>query len=749
MATLVLAAVGQAIAGPVGSLVGAVAGSFIDRQIFRPGGGLREGPRLKDLSVQGASYGAPIPLIYGRARVAGNVIWSSGLVESRSEERSGGKGGGGGTTTVRFNYSASLAVALSGRPIARVERIWADGKLIRAASGPLSVGGTLRVYAGEEGQQPDPVIEAAQGVGQVPAHRGLAYAVLEDLPLAEFANRVPNLNFEVVADEPNAGLAAVALDIAGRVGLAPVDGGGLTGSVAGFVTDGGTGFRDALENLSLARDFSAVESQGVLYLRDMPQGAIDFDAARLGAGEEGAPRPRIERMQAEASELPRETRVYFWDTDRDYQPNVQRARRRTAASEGASAFSAPVALDAATAKAAAERRLEKAWSGRARYSLSLPPTDLAIEPGDVIRLPATPGGAPLMLVEDKRYDGVSVRLAGRVVDLEAVTGAGLADGGSPIGQTLRLQGPTFFTLFDLPALTPEQLSMPRFYFAATGDDDAWRSASLFESGDGGLSYQPVARSALPAIMGAALDALPPASPHVWDLQNTVRVGLDNPQATLESRSQIAVLGGANAALLGDEVIQFRNAALQADGSYILSQLLRGRGGSEAAIAGHLAGERFVLLDRTSIVAINATLAQVGETRRYKAVGPNEALINAGETPFTFTAANLRPLAPVHVRGRRQADGAISISWIRRSRAGAAWIDGADAPLAEESEAYDLEILNGATVARSYATTTPQALYSAADQLSDFGGLPATLSLRLYQRSAQVGRGLPAQVTIAL
>src|SRR5690606_23024777 len=152
----------------------------------------REGPRLQDLSVQSSAYGVTVPLIYGRTRVAGNVIWSTGLKERRTEEKQGG-GKRGSVTTVSYIYSASFAVALSGRPIHSVGRVWAGGKLIRGTAGQLSVAGKMRVYTGHEAQLPDPLIEAAQGVGQAPAYRGLAYAVLEDLALADFANRIPLL----------------------------------------------------------------------------------------------------------------------------------------------------------------------------------------------------------------------------------------------------------------------------------------------------------------------------------------------------------------------------------------------------------------------------------------------------------------------------------------------------------------------------------------------------------------------------
>jgi hypothetical protein len=92
----------------------------------------------------------------------------------------------------RYSYSVSLAVAICEGPIARVGRIWADGvELDRQAV-------TLRLHRGEADQLPDPLMEAVEGLGEVPAYRGIAYAVFEDLDLTPFGNRVPQFSFEVV-----------------------------------------------------------------------------------------------------------------------------------------------------------------------------------------------------------------------------------------------------------------------------------------------------------------------------------------------------------------------------------------------------------------------------------------------------------------------------------------------------------------------------------------------------------------------
>lgn len=201
MATLVLGTIGRVIGGPVGGLIGTLIGRSVDGALFRPKGG--EGPRLKDLAVQTSSYGSAIPRLFGGLRVAGSVIWSTDLIETRSSSRAGK----GQPTTTTYSYAASFAVLLSGRAIGGVGRIWADGNLLRGAAGDFKTATGFRLHLGDEDQAPDPLIASIEGVA-TPAHRGCAYAVFENLQLADFGNRIPSLTFEVFAD-PEIGRAHV------------------------------------------------------------------------------------------------------------------------------------------------------------------------------------------------------------------------------------------------------------------------------------------------------------------------------------------------------------------------------------------------------------------------------------------------------------------------------------------------------------------------------------------------------------
>jgi hypothetical protein len=205
MAALVLSVAGAAagaVFGPAGAIVGRIAGALvgniIDRKLFGPGDQNVAGPRLADLDVMASTEGAPIPRVYGRARLAGQLIWATQLeevVSNSTSSSSGGKGhllSGPRTTTTAYSYFGNFAVGLCEGVIGGVARIWVDGKPLDTAQL------TIRVHRGYEDQPVDGLILAKEGISNSPAYRGLAYVVFERLPLADFGNRIPQLSFEIV-----------------------------------------------------------------------------------------------------------------------------------------------------------------------------------------------------------------------------------------------------------------------------------------------------------------------------------------------------------------------------------------------------------------------------------------------------------------------------------------------------------------------------------------------------------------------
>ncbi|MTI03584.1 glycoside hydrolase/phage tail family protein [Roseibium sp. RKSG952] len=224
MATIVLSAAGAAIGGSIGGTVaglstavigraiGATLGRVIDQRLMSQsvmGGGSEvvETGRLDRFRLTETGEGAPVSTTFGRMRVGGQVIWASDFLETKSTSTQTQTTGGGGkgkpkqpqvtttTTTHTYSYSVSLAIAVGAGIISDVARIWADGEEVERSS--LNI----RVYHGGPDQLPDPLIESIEGTGQVPAYRGTAYVVIEDLQLGSYGNRVPQFSFEVVRQE--------------------------------------------------------------------------------------------------------------------------------------------------------------------------------------------------------------------------------------------------------------------------------------------------------------------------------------------------------------------------------------------------------------------------------------------------------------------------------------------------------------------------------------------------------------------
>jgi hypothetical protein len=213
MASIVLgvagAVIGSYIPG-VGAAMGWQLGSALGGMLSGSTKTSEIGPRLGDLRVQYSTWGTMIPILYGTNRVAGNVIWSSGIKETvhvryETYKTKGGPGSIKQKITT-YTYSIDLAISLGVGKINSISKIWvsgnaimdsSDGRIAAAAINIEKLSKSTVLYEGSEFQEPSSLIESYLGVGNVPAYRGQAYFVIEALELESFGNRVPNLEFLV------------------------------------------------------------------------------------------------------------------------------------------------------------------------------------------------------------------------------------------------------------------------------------------------------------------------------------------------------------------------------------------------------------------------------------------------------------------------------------------------------------------------------------------------------------------------
>ncbi|MCC7546201.1 MAG: phage tail protein [Burkholderiales bacterium] len=562
------------------------------------------------------------------------------------------------------------------------------------------------------------------------------------------SNTVKRILLDRVAVAPPT-IGEIVTQISAQVGLSAddIDVTQLTDTCEGFVLASRMSARSAIEPLQLAYSFDVVERDGkVRFPKRGGATVATIPFADLGAHEPGTEVPQaMATNRAQEVELPATLEIQYLDPAIDYQVNVQRARRIVTRSDDSRKVDLPIVLSADTAKRVADRAMFTAWMARNRRSVRLLRKWMLLDPADPVELEREDGTTQRVVVLRTDYGSPGL-VALEVADDDAsiYTQSALGGSATPGQDDIEWRAKARLELMDIPILRDED-DNAGFYAAVCGVSPSWPGAGIYGSSDGGLNFAPLAGASLTPI-GNAQTVLAPGITTTWDEVNSVTVMLD--AGVLSSSTDVNVLNGANLALLGEELIQFGTVVDNGDGSYTLSHLLRGRRGSEWAIGNHHAGERFVLL-RASARRIVRNLSEVHLQRHYKAVTYGLLFDQADVVPFTNHAVGLKPLSPVHITGVRDEASNLMLSAVRRSRLGGGWQDFQQLPLGEQSEAYEIDIMNGASVVRTLYSSTTTAEYSAVHQTTDFGAPKAegTLSLRWYQMSDSVGRGFPGVATV--
>lgn len=536
---------------------------------------------------------------------------------------------------------------------------------------------------------------------------------------------------------PLDGLVSVLL---GDSGFSDVDSDELGEGPDGYIVDRPMTPRAMLDPLALTFGFDAVEQDGVLRFRQRGgDPAVELAEDDLVLPDDANP-ARLTRTQE--SDLPREVSIGYTELGTDYQRATASSRRLVGRSTRASHADIAMVSEAAQVERRAEIWLQDLWAGREAAEFALPPSQLALMPGDLAGL--TVNGRRRLIEVQTVSDTESRALTARSIDPE-VFKVSLSPPRRPAATVPAAVGPAHALALDLPALTADlPVALARMAVFA----DPWAGAVAIYGSSDGVSYARTAVALAPAVIGETLDDLPAGPTGRWHPRG-LRVQLYG--GALTALSDDAVLAGGNVAALrnGDgqwEVIQFANADLIGDRIYQVSRLLRGQSGSEQAMTPLLAaGAPFVLLD-PQIVTVASGIAALERTLHLRVVAAGRDIGDPSALALDVTphASALKPLAPVHVKAAR-GDSGVTISWLRRARVdGDSW-EG-EVPLGEDAERYEVDIMSGATVLRTLGTTTPSAFYAAADELIDFGSPQTSLSLRVAQVSATVGRGFVASVT---
>ena len=667
--------------------------------------------RILSLQVQRSSQGLTLPVIYGRTRVAGNLIWYGDFItiEHKTTTQQGGKGGGGVTQEdIKYTYEAAVMLALCEGEIQGVGRIWRDKEKFDSLA-------QLRLTLMRGGDEQPLWTHLAQAKHQDQAlnYSGTAYLCSPNYELTKSA-QIYQHNFEVIGklgysgNIPDANPRDIIRDLLTnqRYGCGfPAESIGDTDRYSNYCravgiflspayTEQGEAQRNISELLEQTNS-AAVFSQGRLKIVPYGDGNYRGNGAAYIADNKaiydltdddfivsGAEDPVNVERKTNADAF-NQIQVEYLDRNNDYNVAVAEVKDQANIEQYGLRPKEAVKMhgicNGKVAQKVAQQLLQRALYVRNEYEFKLGWKYCLLEPMDIVTL--TDAGLGL--------DKTPVRITEIEEDEEGVLSVKAED--YPVGVYTTSEYPTQPSLgysadynvspgnAHAPVIFEAPLQLtggePQIWMATAGGD-MWGGAEVWVSTDGD-SYTRVGAVNHKARFGSLTAALPSGA--VFDRTNTLGVEISAGQLTggteQDSRDLLTL------SYVDGEFLAYANAELKGVGRYTLANLTRGAYGS--AIDTHAAGSQFARIDET-LFKYPVPRNWIGRTVWVKLVSYNvfsggiQDLSSVPAYSYTIKGAPLGQIQNLR----------LTSSWAYGKEAVIAWdkLDGADT--------YDVEIYAG-------------------------------------------------------
>lgn len=410
----------------------------------------------------------------------------------------------------------------------------------------------------------------------------------------------------------------------------------------------------------------------------------------------------------------------YLDPDRDYQRGLQRESRPRHGVERLA--EAPVVAGASAARAVACRMLRDGEAAAETLELSLPFRWLAVSVGDILDIESVSGR---WRVVRREVEQLIVRLlCERVAPGTPLTNR-LGDGGRALPSPLVPPAPTSLLAFEPPADLLDQGAAPGVSVVATGGT-GWRGARVTAIRVDGWVETPLGDVRDGCWFGSLVEPAAAGPREYWDEKTELVIASDGDDDGPLGRPDAAVLSGANLLLVGEELVQFRDAVALGRGQFRLRGLLRGRYATRIPSSGHPAGTRVCRIEPPSLMRLPVRAEEAGAALLLVADGVGDPPDGA-RAEHRVSAAGSAPFAPCHLSARREADGLIVVQWISRHRGEMAW--GSIPRAIPADTVFECRLRSGPN-SMTRLVLGEQLVLSAQDQVAGFGSLPDTLVIQV-------------------
>lgn len=529
----------------------------------------------------------------------------------------------------------------------------------------------------------------------------------------------------------------------------------ITQNLRGYEIAQTAAIRAALEPLQAAWPFDVI--QHGYQIKFVPRGkssVATIDISELGATVGNEIAVQITTSREMDSQLPRRVSVKYRNANREYDADVGPGAARLN-TDAINVVEVDLALVMTEAEAAGVEQvlLYMYWLERHDVSFTFPPTYRHLEPTDVVTINGEAATYVLRLKEINDLPDGRLECKAKYNAVALYTPNAVAQTTANPSKALGYSGASLVELLDIPCVDSAVMDRPGIIAAVCGYLPGWPGGLLFRSDDSGQTWNDVQGFQPPGCtIGSATNSIGAASRYTVDHGSFLNVRLV--AGSLSSVTQDAMLNGANHFAYGAhgrwEIIAAQNCVQESDDTWTLSNLLRGRFGTEQYMTAHAAGDAVVLLDADDVRFVGMDAASINLTRLWRPVTSGRMLETGEETALAYAGVNLECLSPVDINGSRDPSNNWTLTANRRSRTPVEIFSGRAMPLGEAAEAYEVEIWNSTytTLKRTLTgLSSSSCSYTSAQQIADFGDIQGTIYGKWYQLSATMGRGYPLAFSI--
>ncbi len=397
----------------------------------------------------------------------------------------------------------------------------------------------------------------------------------------------------------------------------------------------------------------------------------------------------------------------------------------------------PIVLSDTEAKQLCEKNLYLNWMLGKSYSFSLPNNYNYLIAGNLIDL----DGVVIKITKLNFNSNHSISCEGIVIDEEVYQSSAIgADTEINEQKLIEEINYTKTVIKDIHTINNDYLNSEVMHCISGGINESWRGCVILTKKNEPDDYISYGNQVNKGIIGNTLNKLEDGITYRIDTINSVIVNATAPLPEIDKNS---LYNGNNYCLVGNEIIQYMNATEVSNGRYELTNLLRGRRGTESHTSTHSNYEDFIFIGNASVLFIPETInassyyanSTIGfETSDYHELGN-----------FQYSGNNLKPYSPVYFRSKRNTTtNTINLKWMRRSRYISGYMKAL--PLAEKVEKYTLEVYNDSDLLINAITGI---LVNNYDYIYIQDGFTSSsnIKFKVYQVSDVVGEGYPSEYII--